>query len=36
VGAVSADGGQQPEVAGEAGEEELAGGVVQAAEAEAA
>src|SRR5467141_3354010 len=35
-GCCSADGGQQPEVAGEAGEEEFAGGVVQAAEAEAA
>src|SRR2546422_2753031 len=34
-GAVSADGGQEAEVVGEAGEQELAGGVVQAAEAEA-
>src|ERR1039457_1890963 len=32
----SADGGEHPEVVGGAGEEELAGGVVQAAEAEAA
>src|SRR5260370_22131344 len=32
----SADGGQQPQVPGDSGEEELAGGVVQAAQAEAA
>ena len=33
---VLADGGEEPEIVGEAGEQELAGGVVQAAEAEAA
>lgn len=32
----SADGGQEPEVVGEAGEQGLAGGVMQAVEAEAA